>query len=329
MSASIAIVGATGNVGREMLDILEQRNFPLSRLAVLASPNSAGQKISFKDQDLIVQNLWDYDFSDTDIVLASAGGSVSAEFAPKAAEQGAIIIDNSSQFRMDTDVPLIVPEVNPEAIKGYTKKNIIANPNCSTIQMVTALKPLQDKFGIKRIVVSTYQATSGTGKAAMEELQTQLAGGKEVAKFSKQIAYNVIPHIDVFREDGQTKEEWKMVVETQKIMSPSIKVHANCARVPVLNGHAEFVNVELENPAGLEQVAEALSLAAGVDFVSTLGAFETPLEVSGKDNVHVSRLRQDTSCDNGYSFWCVGDNLRKGAALNAVQIAELLVKDHL
>ncbi len=336
MGYKVAIVGASGNVGREFLTILHERNFPVDSIAALASANSAGREVSFGDNDLKIENLADYDFKGTDLVLSSAGAKVSAEFAPRAAAAGAIIIDNTSHFRMDPDVPLVVPEVNPQAIAGYRKKNIIANPNCSTIQMVVALKPLHDVAKIRRVVVSTYQSVSGAGKEAMDELFSQTRGvymnnTPNPSVFSKQIAFNVIPQIDVFMEDGMTKEEWKIAAETKKILSPSIRVCASCVRVPVFIGHAEMVNVEFESELDADQAKKLLAKAPGVtliDLESDMG-YVTPAEIAGEDAVFVSRVRDDPSVDYGINFWCVSDNLRKGAALNAVQIAEILVREYL
>ncbi|MEA1650119.1 aspartate-semialdehyde dehydrogenase [Nitrospirillum sp. BR 11164] len=336
MGYKVAVVGATGNVGREMLQILAEREFPVSEVVALASERSIGSEISFGDDDLRVQDLAKFDFTGTDIVLSSAGAKVSAQFAPKAAAAGAVVIDNTSHFRMDPDVPLVVPEVNPEAIAGYKKKGIIANPNCSTIQMVVALKPLHDLARIRRVVVSTYQSVSGAGKEAMDELFTQTRAiyvndPVEKKQFTKQIAFNVIPHIDVFMEDGTTKEEWKMTVETKKILDPSIKVTATCVRVPVFIAHSEAINVEFENPISADEARAALRRAKGVSLIDHQAdeGYVTPVEAAGDDLVFVSRLREDFTVENGLNLWVVSDNLRKGAALNAVQIAERLVKDHL
>ncbi|OPZ78586.1 MAG: Aspartate-semialdehyde dehydrogenase 2 [Alphaproteobacteria bacterium ADurb.Bin438] len=339
MGYKIAVIGATGNVGREMLSIMAERNFDVSEVVPLASSRSAGKEVSYgEDKILKVQDLATYDFKGTDIALASPGAKVSAEFAPKAAAAGCIWIDNTSHFRTDPEIPLVVPEVNPEAIKEYTKKNIIANPNCSTIQMLVALKPLHEKFKIKRIVVSTYQSVGGAGKEAMDELFEQTRGifmNKPISdtkkKFTKQISFNVIPHIDIFMDDGATKEEWKMVFETNKILDPNIKVHANCCRVPVFVGHAEYVNIETELPITDVEAREILMNAEGVTVVDHRQneGYVTPAEVAGEDNTYVSRIRSDKSVPNGLSFWCVADNLRKGAALNAAQIAEILMRDYL
>ena len=331
----IAVVGATGNVGREILNILAEREFPVDEIVPLASRNSIGKKVSFGDQDLSIQCLDDYDFSDTQIALFSPGGSISAVHAPRAAQQGCVVIDNTSHFRMDENVPLIVPEVNPEALKDYSKSNIIANPNCSTIQMVVALQPLHEKAKIKRVVVSTYQAVSGGGKEAMDELYDstkKIYSNTEIEpkKFSKRIAFNVIPQIDVFMDDGATKEEWKMKVETKKIMDDSIEVEATCVRVPVFNSHAEAVNIEFENAISADEAREILKETDGIIVVDNPKEmqFITPAETSTKDPVFVSRIREDKSAKNALSLWVVADNLRKGAALNAVQIAEILVDKH-
>lgn len=336
MGYKVAVLGASGNVGREMLATLLERNFPFSDVVALASARSAGTDVSFGDKDLKIQDVAKYDFKGTDIVLSSAGSEISAEYAPKAAAAGAIVIDNTAHFRMDPDVPLIVPEVNPEAITDYAKKNIIANPNCSTIQMVLALKPLHDAATIKRVVVSTYQSVSGAGKDAMDELFNQtraifMNGSPEAKILPKQIAFNAIPHIDVFMDDRRTKEEWKMEVETRKILDKNIKVCANCVRIPSFIGHAEMVNVELENELSVADAMELLQKAKGVQVIDLESEMEyvTPVEIQGEDAVFISRLREDTSVENGLNFWCVADNLRKGAALNAIQIAEILVKDYL
>ena len=337
MGYKVAVVGATGNVGREILQTLAEREFPVDEVVALASERSAGQEISFgEDEVLKVQDLAKFDFTGTDLGLFSPGAKVSAEYAPIAARAGTIVIDNTSHFRMDPDVPLIVPEVNPDAIQGYSKKNIIANPNCSTIQMVTALKPLHDLATIKRVVVATYQSVSGAGKEGMDELFNQTRAiyvndQLKREKFTKQIAFNCIPHIDVFMDDGSTKEEWKMVVETKKIIDPAIKVSATCVRVPVFIGHAEAVNIEFENTIDEERAREALRNAPGVvvfDHRQDEG-YVTPVESAGEDAVYVSRVRSDPTVDYGLSMWVVSDNLRKGAALNAVQIAELLAGSNL
>lgn len=338
MSYKVAVVGATGNVGREMLKILSEREFPVSEVHAVASARSAGREVSFGEDDVLkVQGLETFNFKGVDIVLASAGGKVSEAFADKAASAGAVVIDNSSFFRMDKDVPLVVPEVNPQDIQHYKKRGIIANPNCSTIQMVVALKPLHDIAGIKRVVVSTYQSVSGAGKEAMDELfnQTRALYSNGVPSrdvFAKQISFNVIPQIDVFLDDGQTKEEWKMRVETQKILDPQIEVVATCVRVPVFVGHAEAVHVEFDKPITVAAARKALQKAPGVVVVDKPDPEEgliTPIEIAGEDAVYISRLRQDPSLKNGLAFWVVADNLRKGAATNAVQIAEVLTKEYL
>ncbi|QEE37713.1 MULTISPECIES: aspartate-semialdehyde dehydrogenase [unclassified Methylobacterium] len=333
MGYKVAIVGATGNVGREMLDILAERAFPADEVVALASRRSQGQEVSFGDKTLKVKALDTYDFSDTDICLMSAGGETSKEWSPRIGQQGCVVIDNSSAFRYDADVPLIVPEVNADAVVGFTKRNIIANPNCSTAQLVVALKPLHEAATIKRVVVSTYQSVSGAGKEAMDELFNQTravftAGDiKEGGKFTKRIAFNVIPHIDVFMEDGYTKEEWKMVAETKKMLDPKIKLTATAVRVPVFIGHAEAVNVEFERPLSAERATEILRSAPGVLVVDKRenGGYMTPHEAAGEDATYISRIREDATIENGLNFWCVSDNLRKGAALNTVQIAEVLV----
>ncbi len=337
MSYKIAVAGATGNVGREILSILDERDFPVSEVVALASKNSKGQKVSFGDtKTLTVQVLEDYDFTDTDIALFSPGGEISAIHAPRAAEQGCIVIDNTSHFRMDPDVPLIVPEVNPEAISDYKKKNIIANPNCSTIQMLVALKPLHEVSKIKRIVVSTYQSVSGAGKSAMDELFNQTKGIYMNQKlppinFSRQMAFNVIPQIDVFADDDYTKEELKMVNETHKILDPNIGVSVTCVRVPVFNCHAESINIEFDTPMEVEQAREILRDANGITVIDNPleGHFVTPIECAREDDVFVSRIRKDKTVENGLNIWVVSDNVRKGAALNAVQIAEKLIENYL
>ena len=332
MGYNIVIVGATGNVGREMLNILSEREFPIDKIAVVASRKSIGTEITFSDNILKTQDLETFDFSSWDIALFAIGSEATKTFAPKAAKNGCIVIDNSSLYRYDPDVPLIVPEVNPESIFGYTKKNIIANPNCSTAQMVVALKPLHDRARIKRVVVSTYQSVSGSGKEAIDELWNQTKGiyvpGQEVAPkvYPKQIAFNVIPHIDKFMEDGTTREEWKMVAETKKIIDKSIKVTATCVRVPVFVGHSEAVNIEFEEFLDEDEARNILREAPGILVVDTRenGGYITPIECVGEFATFVSRIRQDSTIENGLNLWCVSDNLRKGAALNAVQIAELL-----
>ncbi len=332
MGYKVAIVGATGNVGREILSILDERGFPADEVVALASRRSVGVEVSYGDKTLKIKNLETYDFSDTDICLMSAGGAVSKEWSPKIAAQGCVVIDNSSQWRTDPDVPLIVPEVNADAIVGFKKKNIIANPNCSTAQLVVALKPLHDAAKIKRVVVATYQSVSGAGKDAMDDLFSQtravfVSDPVEPKKFPKRIAFNLIPQIDTFMEDGYTKEEWKMVVETKKILDPKIKLTATCVRVPVFISHSEAVNVEFEEPLSAEEARKILRAAPGILVVDTreTGGYTTPHEAAGEDATYISRLRDDPTVDNGISFWCVSDNLRKGAALNAVQIAEVLV----
>ena len=337
MGYRVAIVGATGNVGRELLATLAEREFPADEVIALASERSAGRVVSYgEDRELAVGDLASFDFKGTDIVLSSAGAKVSAEFAPRAARAGAVVIDNSSCFRMDPDVPLVVPEVNPEAIAGYGRRNIIANPNCSTIQMVVALKPLHDLAQIRRVVVATYQAASGAGRAAMDELFNQTRAiyvndPVEKQEFTKQIAFNVIPHIDVFMDDGSTREEWKMVVETKKILDPAIKVAATCVRAPVFIGHAEAINLSFEQPIDTAMARAALEAAPGVVVVDHRvdEGYVTPAECVGEDAVYVSRIRDDITVENGLSIWVVSDNLRKGAALNAVQIAETLIDGYL
>lgn len=336
MGFKVAIAGATGNVGREMLDILDERGFPADEVVALASRRSQGTEVSFGDRTLKVKALENYDFSDTDICLMSAGGSVAKEWAPKIAAQGCIVIDNSSAFRYDADVPLIVPEVNADAVAGFTRRNIIANPNCSTAQLVVALKPLHDFAKIKRVVVATYQSVSGAGKEASDELFTQtravfVSDPVETHKFTKRIAFNVIPHIDVFLDDGFTKEEWKMVAETKKILDPKIKLTATCVRVPVFVGHAEAVNIEFENEITADQARDILREAPGCIVIDKRedGGYITPYEATGEDATFISRIREDSTVENGLSLWVVSDNLRKGAALNAIQIAEVLVNRHL
>jgi len=334
MGYKVAVVGATGNVGQGLLQIMAEREFPADEVVALASERSIGREVSYgEDEVLKVQDLAEFDFTGTDIVLSSPGAKVSAEYSPKAARAGAVVIDNTSHFRMDPDVPLVVPEVNPDAIAGFTKKGIIANPNCSTIQMVTALKPLHDLAGIHRVVVATYQSVSGGGREAMDELFNQTRAiyvndPVEKHKFTKQIAFNVIPHIDVFMDDGSTKEEWKMVAETKKILDPKIKVTATCVRVPVFIGHAEAVNIEFERPVSAEEAREALKNAPGITVIDHRHdeGYVTPEESAGEDPVYVSRIREDPTVENGLNIWIVADNLRKGAALNTVQIAEVLVE---
>jgi aspartate-semialdehyde dehydrogenase len=328
----VAVVGATGNVGREMLGILAERQFPVSELVALASTNSIGREVSFGDRTLKCKALENYNFADTDICLMSAGGAISKEWSPRIGAQGCLVIDNSSTWRMDPDVPLVVPEVNADAAKGFSRKYIVANPNCSTAQLVVALKPLHDIARIKRVVVSTYQSVSGAGKDAMDELFSQtravfVSDPVEPKKFPKRIAFNVIPEIDVFMEDGFTKEEWKMVVETKKILDPKIKLTATCVRVPVFISHCEAVNVEFETPLSADEARELLREAPGCLVIDRRvpGGYITPHEAAGEDATYISRLRDDPTVDNAINFWCVSDNLRKGAALNAVQIAEVII----
>jgi aspartate-semialdehyde dehydrogenase len=335
MSYKVAVVGATGNVGREILEILAQRNFPVREVVALASRNSQGKQVSFGDDQILeVQVLDDYDFTGTDIALFSPGSNVSKQHAPRAAAAGCVVIDNTSYFRMEADIPLVVPEVNAQALKDFRVRNIIANPNCSTIQMVVALKPLHDANPIKRVVVSTYQSVSGAGKEGMDELYEQTKAlyvhdHKDPKKFTKRIAFNVIPHIDTFLDNGMTKEEWKMVEETKKILDPSVKVSATCVRVPVFVGHSESINIEFTNPITPEEIYDLLENAPGVSVVDRRenGGYATPVEYVGEDAVYISRVRQDPTITNGINLWCVSDNLRKGAALNAVQIAETLINE--
>ena len=340
MGYRVVVVGATGNVGREMLNILAEREFPLDEIAAVASPRSTGTEIEFGDTGRIlkVKNIEHFDFTGWDIALFAAGSGPTKIYAPKAAAAGCVVIDNSSLYRMDPDVPLIVPEVNPDAIDGYKRKNIIANPNCSTAQLVVVLKPLHDAAKITRVVVSTYQSTSGAGKAGMDELFEQtrsvfmpIGEMNPPEKFAKQIAFNVIPQIDVFLDDGYTKEEWKMVVETKKILDPKIKLTATCVRVPVFIGHSEAVNIEFENEISAQEARDILRESPGVMLIDKQedGGYATPIECAGDDATFVSRVREDPTVENGLVLWCVSDNLRKGAALNAVQIAELLGRRHL
>jgi aspartate-semialdehyde dehydrogenase len=337
MGYRVAVVGATGAVGHEMLTTLAEREFPADEVVALASERSVGREVSYgEDNVLKVQALESYDFSGTHIALFSPGAKISAVYAPKAAKAGAVVIDNTSHFRMEPDVPLVVPEVNPHAIAQYPRRNIIANPNCSTIQMVVALKPLHEIAEIKRIVVSTYQSVSGAGKEAMDELFEQTRGifvHDPIKKehFSKQIAFNVIPHIDVFMDDGYTKEEWKMAAETRKILDPDIPVTATCVRVPVFIGHAEAINVEFHQPLSVEQAQAAWKAAPGITLIDhrTDEGYVTPVECAGDDPVFISRVRADKTVPHGLNFWCVADNLRKGAALNAIQIAEILADEYL
>jgi len=334
MGYRIVVVGATGNVGREMLNILAEREFPVDEIAALASRRSLGTECSFGDKTLKCQDLEQFDFTGWDIALFAIGSDATKIYAPKAAKSGCVVIDNSSLYRYDPDVPLVVPEVNAEAVDGYTRKNIIANPNCSTAQMVVALKPLHDRARIKRVVVSTYQSVSGTGKDAIDELWNQTKGifvpGQEVAPsvYPKQIAFNVIPHIDAFMEDGSTREEWKMVAETKKIVDPKIKVTATCVRVPVFVGHSEAINIEFEDHLDEAEARDILREAPGILVIDKreAGGYITPVECVGDYATYISRIRQDSTIDNGINLWCVSDNLRKGAALNAVQIAEVLGK---
>ncbi len=332
MGYKVVVCGATGNVGREMLNILAERQFPVDEIAALASRKSLGTEVTFGETTLKTKDLDTFDFSGWDIALFAIGSSATKEYAPKAAKAGCVVIDNSSLYRYDPEVPLIVPEVNPDAIDGVRNKNIIANPNCSTAQMVVALKPLHDRAKIKRVVVSTYQSVSGAGKGGMDELWDQTKGmyvpgsEKDPAQFTKQIAFNVIPHIDVFMEDGSTKEEWKMVAETKKIVDPKIKVTATCVRVPVFVGHSEAINIEFEEFIDEDEVREILRVSPGILVVDKRedGGYITPAECVGDFATFISRIRQDSTIENGINLWCVSDNLRKGAALNAVQIAELL-----
>jgi aspartate-semialdehyde dehydrogenase len=327
----VAVAGATGNVGREMLAILAERRFPVSEVIALASPSSIGREVSFGDRVLKCKALENFNFSDVDICLMSAGGAVSKEWSPRIGAQGCVVIDNSSVWRMDRDVPLVVPEVNADAAQGFRKKNIIANPNCSTAQLVVALKPLHDKARIKRVVVATYQSVSGAGREAMDELFTQtravfVSDPVEPKQFPKRIAFNVIPQIDVFLDDGSTKEEWKMVVETKKILDPKIKLIATCVRVPVFISHSEAVNIEFEQPITADEARDILREAPGCLVIDRRepGGYITPHEAAGEDATYISRIREDPTVEYGLSLWCVSDNLRKGEALNAVQIAEVL-----
>ncbi len=334
MGYTVAIVGATGNVGREMLNVLADRKFPVDEVVALASRRSIGTEVSFGDKRIKCRDLETYDFSQADFCLMSAGSTVSREWSPKIGSKGCIVIDNSSCWRYDPDVPLVVPEVNPEDLQRYKQKYIIANPNCSTAQLVVVLKPLHDRARIKRVVVSTYQSVSGAGKEAMDELWSQTKGtfvpGQEVApaKFPKQIAFNCIPHIDVFMEDGYTKEEWKMLAETKKMLDPAIKLTATCVRVPVFVGHSESVNIEFENPIDPDEAREILRNAPGVGVVDRRepGGYVTPVDAAGEYTTFVSRIREDATVDNGLALWVVSDNLLKGAALNTVQIAETMIE---
>jgi aspartate-semialdehyde dehydrogenase len=333
MGFKVAVVGATGNVGREMLGILAERSFPADEVIALASRKSMGVEVSYGDRTLKCKALDHFDFSDVDICLMSAGAAVSKEYSPKIAAKGAVVIDNSSCWRYDSDVPLVVPEVNPDALAGFRRRGIIANPNCSTIQLVVALKPLHDRARIKRVVVATYQSVSGAGKDAMDELFSQTkavftANDIETKKFPKRIAFNLIPQIDVFMEDGFTKEEWKMVAETKKILDPKIKLVATCVRVPVFIGHSEAVNIEFEEPLSVEEARQILARAPGCVVLDRRepGGYVTPYESAGEDATYISRIREDATVENGLVLWCVSDNLRKGAALNTIQIAETLIK---
>ena len=332
MGYKVAVVGATGNVGREMLNILDERSFPADEVVAIASRRSQGVEVSFGDRTLKCKALEHYDFSDVDLCLMSAGSAISKEWSPRIAATGAVVIDNSSCWRYDADVPLIVPEVNADAVAGFRKKGIIANPNCSTAQLVVALKPLHDRAKITRVVVATYQSVSGAGKEAMDELFSQTKAvftmdEPAVSKFPKRIAFNLIPQIDAFMEDGFTKEEWKMVVETKKILDPKIKLVATCVRVPVFIGHSEAVSIEFENPISAEEARELLRNAPGCLVIDKRegGGYATPYEAAGEDATFISRVREDPTVDNGLLLWCVSDNLRKGAALNAIQIAECLI----
>jgi len=332
MGFKVAVVGATGNVGREMLDILAERAFPADEVIAVASRRSQGVECSYGETTLKAKALENVDFSDIDVCLMSAGSAVSKEWAPRIAAQGAVVIDNASYWRLDPDVPLVVPEVNADAVAGFRKKNIIANPNCSTAQLVVALKPLHDKVRIKRVVVATYQSVSGAGKEAMDELFAQtraiyVTDPIEPKKFTKRIAFNIIPHIDAFMEDGSTKEEWKMVAETKKILDPKIKLVATCVRVPVFIGHSEAVAIEFEQPITADEARDVLRNAPGCLVIDKHenGGYVTPYEAAGEDATYISRVREDPTVDNGLMLWVVSDNLRKGAALNAVQIAECLI----
>ena len=332
MGYNVAVVGATGSVGREMLNILAERSFPADEVVAIASRKSIGVDVSYGDRTLKVKALDHFDFSNVDICLMSAGSAVSKDYAPKIAAKGAVVIDNSSAWRTDMDVPLVVPEVNADALSGFRKRGIVANPNCSTAQLVVALKPLHDKAKIKRVVVATYQSVSGAGKDGMDELFSQTKavfqiGDIEAKKFPKRIAFNIIPEIDVFMEDGYTKEEWKMVVETKKILDPKIKLTATCVRVPVFIGHSEAVNIEFEEPITADEARNILRNAPGCLVIDSHepGGYVTPYEAAGEDATYISRIREDATVENGLSMWVVSDNLRKGAALNAIQIAECLI----
>ena len=332
MGYRVVVVGATGNVGREMLNILAEREFPVDEIAALASRKSLGTEVSFGDKTIKTKDLDTFDFTGWDIALFAVGSEATKVYAPKAAAAGCVVIDNSSLYRYDPAIPLVVPEVNAAAVDNYKNKMIIANPNCSTAQMVVALKPLHDRAKIKRVVVSTYQSVSGAGKEGMDELWNQTKAVYNPVddvppkKFSKQIAFNVIPHIDVFLDDGSTKEEWKMVAETKKILDPAIKVTATCVRVPVFVGHSESINIEFEEPLDWQEAQDILREAPGIMLVDKreAGGYVTPIECVGEYATYISRVRQDSTIENGINLWCVSDNLRKGAALNAVQIAEVL-----
>ena len=332
MGYRIAVAGATGNVGREMLNILAEREFPADEVIALASRKSQGTECSYGEKTLKCKDIETFDWTGVDMALFAIGSGPTKMYAPRAAKAGCVVIDNSSLYRYEPDIPLIVPEVNPDAVEQYSNRNIIANPNCSTAQMVVALKPLHDRARIKRVVVSTYQSVSGAGKEGMDELWAQTKGiyvpgqEKEPKKFTKQIAFNVIPHIDVFMDDGSTKEEWKMVVETKKIVDKSINVTATCVRVPTFVGHAEAVNIEFEDPLPADEAHEILRAAPGIVVVDSRedGGYITPIECVGEYATYISRIRDDITAENAINLWCVSDNLRKGAALNAVQIAELL-----
>ncbi len=336
MGYRVAVVGATGMVGREMLNILAEREFPADEVIALASSRSVGVEASYGDLTLKIKSLDSFDFKGVDIALMAAGGDVAATWAPRIAEAGAVVIDNSSKFRMEPDVPLIVPEVNPEALAGYEKRRIIANPNCSTAQLVVALKPLHDRARIKRVVVATYQSVSGAGTAASDELWNQTKGIfvtdiPERREFTKQIAFNVIPHIDRFMADGGTREEWKMSVETQKILDPKIELTATCVRVPVFVGHSEAVNIEFHDPITDDEARDLLRESPGLLVIDKREdeGYITPVESVGEFATFVSRIRVDPTVENGLNMWVVSDNLRKGAALNAVQIAETLINQYL
>ncbi|NBT40697.1 MAG: aspartate-semialdehyde dehydrogenase [Alphaproteobacteria bacterium] len=336
MTYNIAVVGATGAVGKEMLNILAERSFPVGEVHAVASRRSLGQEVSFGDRNLKCQDLEQFDFSKVDICLMSAGGTISEKWSPQIAAQGAVVIDNSSTWRYHDDVPLIVPEVNPDDIIGFKQRGIIANPNCSTAQMVVALKPLHDRYHIKRVVVATYQSVSGAGKEGMDELFDQtraifVSDPKESQVFTKQIAFNIIPHIDVFMENGDTKEEWKMIAETHKILDPEVHVSATCVRVPVFVGHSEAINLEFSKPFDEDEARDLLRESPGLMVVDKRedGGYITPVESVGEYATYISRIRRDDTVPHGMNLWCVSDNLRKGAALNSIQIAELLINRNL